>query len=94
MPRYGPEFWAESVRLANEPGHTITQVAAELGVSYEALRRHVHQAAVDAGQTEGLTSDERSELTRLRRENRRLRIEREILKKAAVFFATETDETR
>jgi transposase-like protein len=54
----------------------------------------VRQAAVDAGEAAGLTTDERAELVRLRRENRTLRMEREILKRAAVFFATETDETR
>ena len=93
-PPYGPEFWTEAVRLTREPGNTIKSVARDLGVSYEGLRRYVHQADVDAGVTEGLTSDERAELVRLRRENRTLRMEREILKKAAVFFATETDETR
>lgn len=92
--RYGPEFWAEAVRLATSPGHTTSGVARDLGVSYEALRRYVRQAAVDAGETAGLTSDERAELVRLRRENRTLRMEREILKKAAVFFATENGETR
>lgn len=93
-PPYGREFWAEAVLLTRQPGNTIKSVARDLGVSYEGLRRYVHQTAVDAGETEGLTSDERAELTRLRRENRTLRIEREILKKAAVFFAAETDETR
>jgi transposase len=93
-PPYGRAFWAEAVRLVNTPGHSIRSVAEDLGVSYEGLRRHVHQAAVDTGETTGLTTDERAELTRLRRENRTLRMEREILKKAAVFFATETDETR
>ena len=94
MPRYGPEFWAEAVRLATSPGHTTRSVANDLGVSYEALRRYVRQAAVDAGETAGLTTDERAELVRLRRENRTLRTEREILKKAAVFFATENGEIR
>lgn len=93
-PPYGPAFWAEAVQLATSPGHTIHGVARDLGVSYEGLRRHVAQARVDSGEREGLTTDERAELTRLRRENRVLRQEREILKKAAVFFATETDEIR
>jgi len=93
-PPYGHEFWAEAIRLTRQPGNTIKGVARDLGVSYEGLRRYVHQADVDAGVAEGLTSAERAELVRLRRENRTLRLEREILKKAAVFFATETDETR
>jgi transposase-like protein len=93
-PPYGAAFWTEAVRLTHEPGRTIKGVARDLGVSYESLRRHVHQRDVDTGVAEGITSDERAELVRLRRENRTLRMEREILKKAAVFFATETDETR
>lgn len=93
-PPYGREFWAQAVALTRQPGNTLTSVARDLGVSYEGLRRYVHQADVDAGETAGLTTDERAELVRLRRENRTLRMEREILKKAAVFFATETDEIR
>lgn len=72
-PPYGAAFWAEAIRLTREPGHTIRGVADDLGVSYEGLRRHVHQADVDAGVAAGLTSDERAELVRLRRENRTLR---------------------
>ena len=93
-PPYPPEFRAEAVRLARSPGNSIRQVARDLGVATESLRRWVIQADIDRGDSPGLTTDERAELTRLRRENRTLRIEREILKKAAVFFATETDETR
>jgi len=93
-PPYGREFWVNAVVLTKQPGNTVTSVARDLGVSYEGLRRYVRQAAVDAGEAAGLTTDERAELVRLRRENRTLRMEREILKKAAVFFATETDETR
>ena len=93
-PPYGREFWVEAVRLTRQPGNTVKGVARDLGVSYEGLRRYVHQDDVDAGKAEGLATEERAELARLRRENRTLRMEREILKKAAVFFATETDETR
>jgi transposase len=93
-PPYPPEFRAEAVRLARSPGHSIRQAARDLGIASESLRRWVIQAEIDHGDSPGLTTDERAELTRLRRENRTLRIEREILKRAAVFFATETDETR
>jgi transposase len=86
------EFWANAVALTRQPGNTVTSIARDLEVSYEGLR--LYQADIDAGVTAGLTSDERAELVRLRRENRTLRMEREILKEAAVFFATETDETR
>jgi len=93
-PPYPPEFRAEAVRLAREPGQSMRRVAQDLGIANESLRRWVMQADGDAGIGEGLTTDERAELTRLRRENRTLRTEREILKKAAAFFAKETDETR
>ena len=98
MPRgqapYPAEFRAEAVRLTREPGHSTREVARDLGIGKETLRRWLIQAEVDAGKAEGLTSEERAELVRLRRENRTLRSEREILKKAAAFFARETDETR
>lgn len=94
---YPPEFRSEAVRLLQEmrkDGKSISEVAKDLGVSTESLRRWSIQAEVDAGERNGLTSDEREELRRLRRENRRLREEREILKKAAAFFAKETDRTQ
>jgi transposase len=93
-PPYPAEFRAEAVRLARQPGHTIRGVARDLGVSNETLRLWIRQAAIDHGQAAGLTTDERAELAHLRRRVRTLETEREILKKAAAFFARETDATR
>ena len=93
-PPYPPEFRAEAVRLVRQPGNTVRGVARDLGVSNETLRGWVRQTRVDAGAAPGLTTDEREELTRLRRRVRTLETEREILKKAAAFFARETDEIR
>src|SRR5215203_7224510 len=90
-PAYRPEFRREAVELVRSSGRSIPQIADELGVSPQSLRTWVRRGDIDAGRAEGLTSDEREELRRLRRENRRLQQEREILKAAAAFFARETN---
>src|SRR3954454_23544963 len=80
-PPYSKEFRAEAVRLLRSSGRPIPQVARELGCSEQSLRNWSRQVDVDAGEAEGLTTDEREELRRLRRENLILAEERDILKK-------------
>lgn len=93
-PNYPPEFRAEAVRLFRAGDKTLAEIAADLGVSKESLRRWDKRQEIDEGTRDGLTTGEREEFARLRRENRVLREEREILKKAAAFFATENGSTR
>ena len=90
-PPYPAEFKAEAVRLARSGGKPMAQIARDLGVSSESLRLWVKQARIDDGEREGLATAEREELGRLRRENLVLRQEREVLKKAAAFFARESE---
>jgi len=85
------EFRAGAVRLVLDEGKSIGQVARDLDLAPSALSRWVQQARADRSQGKtGLTTEEREELRRLRKENRQLREEREILKKAAAFFAKES----
>jgi transposase len=90
MPRpHPPEFRQRAIELAREGTSSIGQIARDLGISESCLRNWLARSDVDEGRREGLTSDERVELVKLRRENRVLRMEKEILGKAAAFFATE-----
>lgn len=82
-PPYPPEFKAEAVRLYRTSGKSLQEISADLGMSTNSLREWVRRAEVDEGQREGLIEDEREELRRLKRENRILKEEREILRKAA-----------
>lgn len=91
---YDEEFKQRAVQLVTEMGMSAPEVAKDLGCSGQAVRDWVKQAEVDAGQREGMSTDERERLRELERENRRLREEREILKRAAAYFAQETNGTR
>ncbi len=91
-PPYPSEFRAEAVRLARGSDKSVPALAADLGVSSEALRHWLRRVDVDEGrgQPGALTTDERAELRRLRREVKVLQQERAILRKAAVSCAQET----
>jgi transposase len=86
---FTPEFKAEAVRIARTPGKTIAQVARELDLTETSLRAWVNQAGVDEHPAPqgSLTTEEREELTRLRRELRVVEQERDFLKKTAAYFA-------
>src|SRR5436305_10731650 len=84
------EFKAKTVELVRTSGKSVAGVCRDLNLTETAVRRWLAQADVDAGRRDGLTTAEREELSHLRKENRVLRDERDILKKAAAFFAKET----
>lgn len=90
-PAYPDEFRREALQMLRA-GRTPRELAQSLGVSAQTLRNWRRQAQTDRGERDdGLTGDERDELRRLRRENARLRQERDLLKRAAAFFARETE---
>jgi transposase len=90
---FSDEFKAETVKLVRDSGKGIVAIARDLELSESALRSWVQQAEVDAGRgaAGALTTSEHEELIQLRRENRRLQMERDILKKATAFFAKESE---
>ncbi len=87
--RYPAEFRERAVELARLREKPVTQLATDLGISDQTLHNWLKQADIDAGRREGLTTEERAELVRLRRANRVLEMENEILKRAAAYFARE-----
>jgi transposase len=90
MPAAKPvEFRRRAVELARQGDKPVAEIARDLGISESGLRRWMTQAEVDEGKREGLTTAEKQELVRLRRENRVLQTENEILKRAAAYFAKE-----
>ena len=84
-----PEFRRRAVELARRREKPIAAIAADLGIAESCLRRWLRQDDIDAGRAEGLSTDERAELVRLRRENRVQAMEIEILKRASAYFARE-----
>ena len=93
--KFTKEFKADAVELARNSDKSVAQIARDLGLAANSLRNWLKQAEIDAGRgPEGaLTTDERAELAVLRRENRQLKMERDFLKKASAYFATENSRT-
>jgi len=88
---FTPEFKAEVVELVRQPGNTAGSVARDLNLTETAVRSWAKQADLDSGRrSDGLTSEQRSEMAQLRKELREAREERDILKRAVAFFARET----
>ena len=86
---YGDEFRQNAISLVEDQGYTNAQAARELGINQNLLRTWRKKYGKSAAGSSGLSEGEQDELDRLRQENRRLRMERDILKKATAFFATE-----
>jgi transposase len=88
--QFSRQFKAETVALIHSSRKSVPQVCPDLDLADSVVRRWLAQADIDYGRREGLTTAEHEELPKLRRENRALREERHIVKKAAPFFARET----
>ena len=90
-PQYTQEYKTEAIKMALTSDKPTCEIAKDIGVSYSALHRWIAQAQIDSSNNPSgaLTTDERQELTRLRRELRQVKMERDFLKKATAFFARE-----
>jgi transposase len=92
--KYPEELVERGIRMVFESGRPIAHVAADLGVPSETLRKRVRQAEVEEGRRQGLSTAERDEMKKLRKENAELRRANEILRSASLFFARELDPDR
>ena len=88
--RFPPEFKRDVVAVARRGDLSVAEVAVDFGVAEETVRRWMRQADIDDGIKDGLTTAEQEEVVRLRRANRRLEMENEILRRAAAYFAKDT----
>lgn len=88
--RFPPEFKADVVRVARRGDLSIAEVAADFDISVQSVQRWKRQADIDDGIKDGLTSAEQAEVVQLRRQNRKLEMENEILRRAAAYFAKDT----
>ena len=90
--KFSDEFKRDAVEIVNSSGKSIAQVARELGIYDSTLGNWVKQDEINRGVRDGVTTSEREEVAELRRENARLRMERELLKRAVAFWVRESDE--
>jgi len=88
--RFPPEFKADVVRVARRGDLSVAEIAADFDISIQSVQRWKRQADIDDGIKDGLTSAEQAEVVQLRRQNRRLEMENEILRRAAAYFAKDT----
>ncbi len=90
--KFSDEFKQDAVEIVRSSDRSIAEIARELGIYDSSLGNWVRQDRIDRGEREGLSSDEQTELVELRRENARLRMERELLKRAVAFWVRESNE--
>ena len=90
--KFSDEFKRDAVEIVRSSGKSIAEVARELGIYDSSLGNWVRQEEINRGEREGLTTDEKARLSELERENARLRMERDLLKRAVAFWVRESNE--